>query len=330
MALAQNPALARRSHAAAARALPARRGDPLLRHPHRARRDGPRPVVRRGRGPAFARPLRDEAAIAALAVPDMATLRYVFDAVARIKRALRGRVPLIGFAGSPFTLACYMIEGGGSDDFRDACAGWRTRGPTCCAHRRRQRAAPSSRYLSAQIAAGADAVMMFDTWGGLLTRGRLSRAFRSRRCAAIARRAVPRRAIPTHRVHQGRRRMARATSRRAARRASASTGRVDIALRARTRRRPRRAAGQPRSDGAVRPIRRRSRARRSAIVRAAGPAPGHIFNLGHGIVPRTPPEQRRGAGRSCACSVARSRAGLMTPARSTGILKPRRCWHCGA
>src|SRR3954452_15950785 len=71
-----------------------------------------------GEGPRFARPVRDEAAIAALEVPDMAKLRYVFDAVGQIKRALVSRVPLIGFSGSPFTLACYMIEGRGSaDDF---------------------------------------------------------------------------------------------------------------------------------------------------------------------------------------------------------------------
>src|SRR5437016_11554004 len=67
-----------------------------------------------GEGPRFARPVQHEAAIAALTVPDMAKLRYVFDAVGEIKRALNGRVPLIGFAGSPFTLACYMIEGRGS------------------------------------------------------------------------------------------------------------------------------------------------------------------------------------------------------------------------
>ena len=69
-----------------------------------------------GEGPRFERPLRDEAAIAALQVPDMARLRYVFDAVASIRRALGGRVPLIGFSGSPWTLACYMVEGAGSDD----------------------------------------------------------------------------------------------------------------------------------------------------------------------------------------------------------------------
>src|SRR5262245_4790601 len=64
-----------------------------------------------GEGPRFERPVRDESAIAALRVPDMARLRYVFDAVSSIRRALAGRVPLIGFAGSPWTLACYMVEG---------------------------------------------------------------------------------------------------------------------------------------------------------------------------------------------------------------------------
>src|SRR6478609_9835159 len=70
-----------------------------------------------GEGPRFERTAADERAIEALAAPDLAKLRYVFDAIGEIKRALAGRVPLIGFAGSPFTLACYMIEGGGSADF---------------------------------------------------------------------------------------------------------------------------------------------------------------------------------------------------------------------
>src|SRR6185369_660933 len=71
-----------------------------------------------GEGPRLARPLRDEAAVAALQVPDLAKLRYVFDAVTSIRHALAGRVPLIGFSGSPWTLACYMVEGSGSDDYR--------------------------------------------------------------------------------------------------------------------------------------------------------------------------------------------------------------------
>jgi uroporphyrinogen decarboxylase len=72
-----------------------------------------------GEGPRFERPLRDEAAILALVAPDPAArLRYVLDAVREIRKALAGRVPLIGFSGSPFTLACYMVEGSGSDDWR--------------------------------------------------------------------------------------------------------------------------------------------------------------------------------------------------------------------
>ena len=71
-----------------------------------------------GEGPRFERPLRDEAAIARLAAPDPAAeLGYVLDAVRETRRALAGRVPLIGFSGSPYTLACYMIEGSGSDDW---------------------------------------------------------------------------------------------------------------------------------------------------------------------------------------------------------------------
>ena len=72
-----------------------------------------------GEGPRFERPLRDEQSIARLGAPDpTAELRYVLDAVREVRRALAGRVPLIGFSGSPYTLACYMVEGGGSDDFR--------------------------------------------------------------------------------------------------------------------------------------------------------------------------------------------------------------------
>src|SRR3954470_23711613 len=72
-----------------------------------------------GEGPRFERPVRDESAVRALAAPDPhGELRYVTDAVREIRKALAGRVPLIGFSGSPYTLACYMVEGGGSDDFR--------------------------------------------------------------------------------------------------------------------------------------------------------------------------------------------------------------------
>ena len=121
-----------------------------------------------GEGPKFERTLRDEAAIQALQVAPLEKLQYVFDAVSSIRRALDGRVPLIGFSGSPFTLACYMIEGGGSADFRHVKAMLYARPELL--HRILQITAQSvTAYLNAQIAAGAQAVQIFDTWGGALS-----------------------------------------------------------------------------------------------------------------------------------------------------------------
>ena len=120
-----------------------------------------------GEGPKFELPLRDEAAIAALREPDMASLRYVFDAIALTRRELKGRVPLIGFSGSPYTLACYMIEGGGSDDFRRVKSMLYAR-PDLLHRILAINAKSVAAYLNAQIAAGAQAVMIFDTWGGSL------------------------------------------------------------------------------------------------------------------------------------------------------------------
>ena len=121
-----------------------------------------------GEGPKFAHPLQSEADIAALQVPDMAKLRYVFDAVSSIRRALNGRVPLIGFAGSPFTLACYMVEGGGSKEFRQIKT-LLYRRPELLHRILNITAQAVTAYLNEQIAAGAQAVQIFDTWGGLLS-----------------------------------------------------------------------------------------------------------------------------------------------------------------
>ena len=123
-----------------------------------------------GEGPHFANPLRDEAAVARLAVPDMDRLRYVFDAVASIRRALNGRVPLIGFAGSPWTLACYMVEGAGSDDYRRVKTMLYAR-PDLMHRILEVNAEAVAQYLNAQIDAGAQAVMVFDSWGGVLADG---------------------------------------------------------------------------------------------------------------------------------------------------------------
>ena len=123
-----------------------------------------------GEGPRFARSVRDEAAVNALAVPDMDKLRYVFDAVTSIRRALNGRVPLIGFAGSPWTLACYMVEGAGSDDYRQVKTMMYAR-PDLMHRILAINADAVATYLNAQIAAGAQAVMVFDSWGGVLADG---------------------------------------------------------------------------------------------------------------------------------------------------------------
>jgi uroporphyrinogen decarboxylase len=111
--------------------------------------------------------VRDEAAVAALAVPDMDKLRYVFDAVTSIRKALNGRVPLIGFSGSPWTLACYMVEGAGSDDYRLVKTMLYSR-PDLMHRILAINADAVAAYLNAQIDAGAQAVMVFDSWGGVL------------------------------------------------------------------------------------------------------------------------------------------------------------------
>jgi len=121
-----------------------------------------------GEGPKFERPVREEADFARLASPDLEKLKYVFDAIALTRRELAGRVPLIGFSGSPFTLACYMIEGGGSDDFRRVKSMLYSR-PDLLHRILRVNAEAVTAYLNAQIDAGAQAIQIFDTWGGTLS-----------------------------------------------------------------------------------------------------------------------------------------------------------------
>jgi uroporphyrinogen decarboxylase len=123
-----------------------------------------------GEGPRFASPVRDEAAVNALRAPDLEKLRYVFDAVTSIRKALNGRVPLIGFSGSPWTLACYMVEGAGSQDYRLVKTMLYSR-PDLMHRMLQVNADAVAAYLNAQIEAGAQAVMIFDSWGGVLADG---------------------------------------------------------------------------------------------------------------------------------------------------------------
>jgi uroporphyrinogen decarboxylase len=122
-----------------------------------------------GEGPRFERPVRTEADVKALAAPDPELeLGYVLDAVRSVRRALQGRVPLIGFSGSPWTLACYMVEGAGSEDFRTVKTMLYAR-PDLMHRVLEVNARAVADYLNAQIRAGAQAVMLFDTWSGVLT-----------------------------------------------------------------------------------------------------------------------------------------------------------------
>lgn len=126
-------------------------------------------VFTEGEGPRFERPLREEWAIRDLFVPDPYDhLRYVTDAVAEIRRALDNSVPLIGFSGSPYTLACYMIEGGSSTEFRHIKSMLYAR-PDLLHHILAVTADAVTAYLNAQVESGAQTLMIFDSWGGSLS-----------------------------------------------------------------------------------------------------------------------------------------------------------------
>lgn len=122
-----------------------------------------------GEGPKFHKPLKTLAEIKALPIPDPGIdLSYVLDAISLTRNELKNKVPLIGFAGSPWTLACYMLEGGGSKEFRQVKT-LLYQEPRALHHLLNTLAKAITLYLNAQIAAGVQAIMLFDTWGGVLT-----------------------------------------------------------------------------------------------------------------------------------------------------------------
>jgi uroporphyrinogen decarboxylase len=125
-----------------------------------------------GEGPKFTHALKDEQAILNLKIADMHKLQYVFDAVAMIRKALDARssiLPLIGFSGSPFTLACYMTEGSGSINYFEQTRLMLYKRPDLVQHILNINTASIIEYLNQQIIYGVNAVMLFDTWGGLLS-----------------------------------------------------------------------------------------------------------------------------------------------------------------
>jgi len=242
-----------------------------------------------GEGPRFRRPLRDAAAIQALRVPDPeAELRYVMDAVRLIRRELHGRVPLIGFSGSPWTLATYMVEGGGSKSYAHSKTLLYDR-PDLLHTLLGTLADSVTAYLNAQVAAGAQALMIFDTWGGVLTPGdyrQFSLAYMERICAGLVREAEGRR-VPVVLFTKG----GGQWLEQIARSGCDAVG-LDWTLelgeaRART-------GGRVALQGNLDPCilyssPERIRAGVASTLASYGRGPGHVFNLGHGVTPDVDP-----------------------------------------
>jgi uroporphyrinogen decarboxylase len=243
-----------------------------------------------GEGPKIARPVRTVADIDRLPVPDPEReLRYVMDAVRLIRRELGGRVPLIGFAGSPWTVATYMVEGGGSKNFQHI------KGMLYGAPRELHRlldiiTRATVAYLNAQIAAGAQAVMVFDTWGGVLTPGdyrEFSLQYMQGIVDALTRESEGRR-VPVILFTKGG---------GAWLDVMAATGcdalgvdwTTDLAD-ARTAVRDSVALQGNLDPSVLYAPPEQIRARVAAVLASYGRGPGHVFNLGHGIHPDVPPE----------------------------------------
>ncbi len=244
-----------------------------------------------GEGPRFERPVQDRAAIEALGVPDPESdLRYVMDAVRLIRRELDGRVPLIGFSGSPWTLATYMVEGGASKEYAKV-KGLLFDEPATMHRLLDTLARAVTDYLNAQIRAGVQAVMVFDTWGGVLT----TRDYRD-----FSLRAMARVVDGLIREHEGRRVPVILFTKGGggwlefmADSGCDALG-VDwtLDLGEARRRVGNRVALQGNMDPcALYASPERIRAEVQAVLASYGAGPGHVFNLGHGIHPHVDPER---------------------------------------
>lgn len=246
-----------------------------------------------GEGPRFHKPVRTEKDIAALTVikPEQ-DLSYVIDAVRLIRRELNGSVPLIGFSGSPWTLATYMIEGGSSKDFRRAKTMLYDQ-PEVLHQLLSVLADSVAVYLNAQIAAGAQAVQIFDTWGGALSHTayrEFSLSYMTRIVSQLQRERDGRR-VPVILFTKGGGQWLEAIADSGCD-ALGLDWTTDIGL-ARERVGSR-VALQGNMDPAVlysSPEAIRAEVRR--IVDSFGAFPGHIFNLGHGITPEVSPDNAR-------------------------------------
>jgi uroporphyrinogen decarboxylase len=241
-----------------------------------------------GEGPVIARPIRSAADVARLPEVDPAEgLGYVLDAVRAIRQALAGRVPLIGFAGAPFTLASYAIEGGGTRDFVTTKT-FMYREPEAWHALLDRLATVVGRYLTAQAAAGAQAVQLFDSWVGCLApedyrRYVLPHSQKALRLAAAS-------GVPV--IHFG---TGTATLLEAMAQAGGDVIGIDwrIPLDEAWARLPGRAIQGNLDPAALLGPADALDAKVRDILQRAGGRPGHIFNLGHGVLQPTDPERLR-------------------------------------
>ena len=239
-------------------------------------------------GPKFERPVRSQSEISALSIPDIGTeLNYVTDAVSLIRKELDGKVPLIGFSGSPWTLATYMVEGQSTREFR-LIKGLLYEDPKSLHLLLDKLAQSVTQYLQAQIDAGAQAVQIFDTWGGMLSDAAY-REFSLQYMASIVDGLSHNKDIPIILFTKNGSPWLEEI---------ADTGchalgldwsiGIDIAR----QRVGDRVALQGNMDPAVlRSTDAAIEAEVQRIVKAFGSGSGHIFNLGHGITPDVLPER---------------------------------------
>ncbi|MCC7183573.1 MAG: uroporphyrinogen decarboxylase [Rhodocyclaceae bacterium] len=244
-----------------------------------------------GEGPRFERAVRSAADIDALADP-ADELGYVMDAVSLIRRELAGRVPLIGFSGSPWTLATYMVEGGSSKEFAQV-KGMMYAQPALMHRLLGKLADAVTAYLNAQVRAGAQALMIFDTWGGALTTRdyqEFSLAYMTRIIAGLTREHEGRR-VPVIMFSKGGAQWLEAMAE-----SGADALGVDwtVELGDARRRVGHRVALQGNMDPcALYAPRDRIRAEVENVLASFGSGPGHVFNLGHGIHPHVDPTNVR-------------------------------------
>ena len=241
-----------------------------------------------GEGPKLRNPVRTLEAVKKLGVPDPETdLRYVMDAVRTIRSALSGSVPLIGFAGSPWTLATYMVEGGGGHDFQ-LVKKLAYDEPETMDLLLDTLAKSVSSYLLAQIAAGAQAVMIFDSWGGVLAPSAYLRHSLAPMQAIVSALKAKAPSVPVILFSKG----ANAHLEAIAKTGADGLG-IDWTLPLAEARR--RVGPKVALQGNLDPVillsqPERIREQAVEVLRSHGPAPGHVFNLGHGILQETPPE----------------------------------------